>query len=123
MTPELITGLLNLLDGLRKVLRLIETTGTEGERSSDDDGELIALLVELNSGRGRLAPVKPPVPGTRDAGPADSPGDQTNKDRTLRIDVEVLNRMMNLVGELVLTRNQILQSTPQAGNFPSLPAD
>jgi two-component system chemotaxis sensor kinase CheA len=120
VTPELITGLLNLLDGLRKVLRLIETTGTEGERSSDDDGELIALLVELNSGRGRLAPVKPPVPGTRDAGPADPPGDQTNKDRTLRIDVEVLNRMMNLVGELVLTRNQILQSTPQAGNFPEL---
>jgi two-component system chemotaxis sensor kinase CheA len=28
---------------------------------------------------------------------------------TLRVDVELLNRMMNLVGELVLTRNQILQ--------------
>ena len=38
--------------------------------------------------------------------------------RTLRIDVEVLNRMMNLVGELVLTRNQILQSSPAAKNFP-----
>ncbi|MBX6358648.1 MAG: chemotaxis protein CheW [Acidobacterium ailaaui] len=28
---------------------------------------------------------------------------------TLRVDVDLLNRMMNLVGELVLTRNQILQ--------------
>jgi two-component system chemotaxis sensor kinase CheA len=38
----------------------------------------------------------------------------------LRVDVEVLNRMMNLVGELVLTRNQILQSKPDAENFPDL---
>jgi len=30
---------------------------------------------------------------------------------TLRVDVTLLNRMMNLVGELVLTRNQILQAT------------
>lgn len=29
---------------------------------------------------------------------------------TLRVDVDLLNRMMNLVGELVLTRNQILQT-------------
>ena len=27
---------------------------------------------------------------------------------TLRVDVTLLNRMMNLVGELVLTRNQVL---------------
>lgn len=32
-------------------------------------------------------------------------------DSTLRVDVNLLNRMMNLVGELVLTRNQILQAT------------
>ena len=39
-------------------------------------------------------------------------------DKTLRIDVEeVLNRMMNLVGELVLTRNQMLQSGVEATNF------
>ena len=29
---------------------------------------------------------------------------------TLRVDVTLLNRMMNLVGELVLTRNQVLQA-------------
>ncbi len=29
---------------------------------------------------------------------------------TLRVDVNLLNRMMNLVGELVLTRNQVLQA-------------
>ena len=31
-------------------------------------------------------------------------------DSTLRVDIGLLNRMMNLVGELVLTRNQILQA-------------
>ncbi len=41
-------------------------------------------------------------------------------DKTLRIDVDVLNRMMNLVGELVLTRNQMLQSDRSAANFPEL---
>ena len=30
---------------------------------------------------------------------------------TLRVDIVLLNRMMNLVGELVLTRNQVLQAT------------
>ena len=29
-TPSLISGLLELMDGLRKILRLIETTGSEG---------------------------------------------------------------------------------------------
>jgi two-component system chemotaxis sensor kinase CheA len=43
-----------------------------------------------------------------------------NNDKTLRIDVDVLNRMMNLVGELVLTRNQMLQSGVEATNFPEL---
>jgi two-component system, chemotaxis family, sensor kinase CheA len=41
-------------------------------------------------------------------------------DKTLRIDVSVLNRMMNLVGELVLTRNQMLQSGLAEVNFPEL---
>jgi chemotaxis protein histidine kinase CheA len=46
---ELVGGLLRLLDMLRSILRLIETTGGEGHRACDDDSELIALLVELNS--------------------------------------------------------------------------
>ena len=35
----------------------------------------------------------------------------TAAESTLRVDVTLLNRMMNLVGELVLTRNQVLQAT------------
>jgi two-component system, chemotaxis family, sensor kinase CheA len=41
-------------------------------------------------------------------------------DSTLRVDVMLLNRMMNLVGELVLTRNQILQATAQDASLTLL---
>jgi len=41
-------------------------------------------------------------------------------DSTLRVDVDLLNRMMNLVGELVLTRNQILQATSTDAGFTLL---
>ncbi|MGH9561782.1 MAG: chemotaxis protein CheW, partial [Terracidiphilus sp.] len=39
---------------------------------------------------------------------------------TLRVDVTLLNRMMNLVGELVLTRNQVLQATAADPNMTML---
>ena len=115
VSSELITGLLDLLDGLRRILRLIETSGTEGLRSTDDDRPLIALLKRLNSGGREPAVEVEPTSQSRDAGHPAAPSTQ---ERTLRVDVEVLNRMMNLVGELVLTRNQIVQSSPGAGNFP-----
>ena len=41
----------------------------------------------------------------------------TAAESTLRVDVALLNRMMNLVGELVLTRNQVLQATAADPNM------
>jgi two-component system chemotaxis sensor kinase CheA len=55
--------------------------------------------------------VKPPVPATVSGTAAES---------TLRVDVTLLNRMMNLVGELVLTRNQVLQATASDPNMTLL---
>jgi two-component system chemotaxis sensor kinase CheA len=52
-----------------------------------------------------MAPVEAEVDPTR----ARMQG--TAAESTLRVDVTLLNRMMNLVGELVLTRNQVLQAT------------
>lgn len=171
VTAELINGLLDLMDGLGNILRLIETTGAEGVRSTDDDDALIAHLAELKSGSAMLAAEREPVSqktGARQMAlkaatlPSACQGDalrgvehtdfpkseesvpsgrETTKallsaatatlpsqaatatatqDRTLRVDIDVLNRMMNLVGDLVLTRNQILQSAPGAENFPDL---
>lgn len=63
-------------------------------------------------------------PSKREAAPADSGGGMKAQasaaDSTLRVDVDLLNRMMNLVGELVLTRNQILQATSADAGFTLL---
>lgn len=133
VTEELVSGLLRLLDGLRAIVQLIEDTGNEGEQGSADDKALIAELAALNeeepptAGGAHLAPIVVPTdPAAVEPG-AGSPSVAVavqsavgSNDKTLRIDVDVLNRMMNLVGELVLTRNQMLQSGVEATNFPEL---
>lgn len=42
---------------------------------------------------------------------SESKSESRSADTTIRVDVELLDRLMNLVGELVLARNQILQFT------------
>ncbi len=107
VTEELIGGLLRLMDGLREVLRVIERTGGEGQRSTDDDGALLALLAELGAGS--------PAASSGWAGVA-----VPVEDKTLRVDLEALDRMMNLVGELVLTRNRIVQNGAAGERFGEL---
>jgi two-component system chemotaxis sensor kinase CheA len=153
--PPIITGLLQLLDGLRSILKTIESSGHEGDGS---DAKIIADLEELQSPvkertaqpavRAHAGSVKPRVPRNPAAlletpllssppqevpaaapaphppvspSPSEAPEAETSRARTapstsaaestLRVDVTLLNRMMNLVGELVLTRNQVLQAT------------
>lgn len=67
--------------------------------------------------------VSAPARPTNDAAPPaaqEAPAAGGTADSTLRVDVELLNRMMNLVGELVLTRNQILQATSSDAGFSLL---
>jgi two-component system chemotaxis sensor kinase CheA len=176
---SIITGLLQLMDGLRGILRTIESHNQEGtgaESEGEQDARLIALMHELQHpvsaggdlvGAGTIvpsasAPVALPDPETAPA-PSTSqassatilaseaarpeaqslthPGANSGQNRgadaepqaekgkpkitsatdsTLRVDVGLLNRMMNLVGELVLTRNQILQATSENPNFTML---
>jgi two-component system chemotaxis sensor kinase CheA len=165
----IITGLLQLLDGLRGILKNIEATESEGEGS---DGELINRLEELQApakskvaqpvhakaavhevaGESAVAKAPPPVaasaapppvapqasvpapaaPAVVEAAakaPADADADAGKQrtsaagsaaESTLRVDVALLNRMMNLVGELVLTRNQVLQATASDPNLTLL---
>jgi len=58
----------------------------------------------------------PPVAAVRPR----APGAETAAESSLRVDVTLLNRMMNLVGELVLTRNQVLQATAADPNLTML---
>jgi two-component system, chemotaxis family, sensor kinase CheA len=59
-------------------------------------------------------PAAAPQPRTAEAAPDAEPGAQKAAsvvDSTIRVDVGLLDKLMNLVGELVLARNQILQFT------------
>jgi len=168
---QVITGLLQLQDGLRSILRSIETEASEGE---DTDAALIVRLEELQvpamaaqHGRARggqqvavdPAPAKAEsghvaaAPGSgsvaaeplfteaesenkpelskkdldkkekepgEDVGKQKSVGASAAAESSLRVDVTLLNRMMNLVGELVLTRNQVLQATSGQPNLTML---
>jgi two-component system chemotaxis sensor kinase CheA len=175
----IITALLQLLDGLRAILKTIESSDGEG---SGGDNALIARLDELRApalqATGEKNPSKkqvrnitttksavaiaaPAMQATTQAAmspgvevvtvpvaitaatppsqpPASTqPGDTvaaleavaparprsaagTAAESTLRVDVALLNRMMNLVGELVLTRNQVLQATAADPNMTML---
>ncbi len=109
-TPAVIAGMLKLLDELRGILALIEQTGDEGASvSGQDDAVLISWLQELANGNEIDS-----VEGERRFGMTEKIGSETQThkagsvENTLRVEVETLNRLMNLVGELVQTRNQIL---------------
>nr|WP_286676408.1 chemotaxis protein CheA [Paracidobacterium acidisoli] len=87
---------------------------------------------DLSSGLSQPAPAaeapKPARPAAAPSAPPSSPASEiaaqrqpsAAADSTLRVDVDLLNRMMNLVGELVLTRNQILQATAADAGFALL---
>jgi two-component system, chemotaxis family, sensor kinase CheA len=143
-----ITGLLELLDGLRSILKTIEADGSERD---DADVELIETLEWLQTpgraetgrpaGTGKSGSGKAPahegettpfeeasanVPAKSETLPSPEPaeprkdGTGSAAESTLRVDIALLNRMMNLVGELVLTRNQVLQATSSDSSMTML---
>jgi two-component system chemotaxis sensor kinase CheA len=165
----IVTGLLQLLDGLRSILKSIESESSEGD---GEDAALIARLEELQAPaqakvavaaqsvrvRAGASTASAPPPTASAAGaalleapvalPAEAAPESAEKapsvhapaaaetnaakprgagaatgsaaESTLRVDVTLLNRMMNLVGELVLTRNQVLQATVADPNMTLL---
>jgi two-component system chemotaxis sensor kinase CheA len=67
------------------------------------------------------APKPAPVASAPAPAAADAPPDADAKssglaDTSIRVDVQLLDKLMNLVGELVLARNQVLQFTGQTEN-------
>ena len=123
LDPAITTVLLEMVDAVRELLAHIEETGAEGEETYAalvsrleivlEGGELPVdeapapsadLVVEPVAAA--PAPAPAPVDTGEDAGEAFR---RSVADSTIRVDVALLDSLMNLVGELVLTRNQMLQ--------------
>lgn len=111
VSPELVSLILEVIDATRAHLAVIEATGSEGEVLH---APLITRLKQAGAcqsarepSAGEPSPEAPP-PGGAAADTAVENGSALS-DSAIRVDVTLLDKLMNLVGELVLARNQVLQ--------------
>jgi two-component system chemotaxis sensor kinase CheA len=129
----------DLLDRLQGEGRgpVVAAAATESKSELISDDEFDSLLDELH-GAGRFdasavvpsaaavvvapvsppaapAPTKPATPKAADARAQDG-GDAQAKDNTIRVGTDVLDRIMNMVGELVLIRNRLSNLQASVGN-------
>lgn len=103
--------LLEVVDRTRAIFAQIEAEGTEHPQPHD---ALVAQLRAIDEGEAPEAPepVAAPEPAPTATVHADAPPtvSAAETSTTIRVDVRVLDRLMNLVGELVLSRNQLVRS-------------
>jgi two-component system chemotaxis sensor kinase CheA len=134
VTPEVISTILAAADQIKAIIATISATEAE---PAGDDAALVAALNAIADGQPTAvaaAPVAAPEPAAPSAAPApvaEMPepvaaepaaapppppaaapaegGGEQHGAQTIRVSVDVLEDLMTLVSELVLTRNQLLQ--------------
>lgn len=138
LTPELVSLVLESVDIVKAELAVIEATNKESGATYLDLIARLGAAAELNplpAPEPAVIPVQPaadaepmvptaapifvetvepePAPVARQADPDANPAAKSGSvaDSTIRVDVGLLDKLMNLVGELVLARNQVLQFT------------
>jgi two-component system chemotaxis sensor kinase CheA len=137
LTTESTSALLAMVDAIRTMLASVEATGSDGEEDYADLVAILTRLQDAEpavtpapraaepaaspapsgaaepaeaSAPAAVAPPRPssdapPAPAAETADLRASGVSETN----IRVDVALLDKLMNLAGELVLARNQILQ--------------
>jgi len=120
LTPEFVTLILDTVDVVKTVLVAIEATGREGpEPFADLRKRLEAACAQATGGAPAAdSPTAAPDTEKPDAEKAAAPKGPSVSDSSIRVDVVLLDKLMNLVGELVLARNQILQFTAHQEDSP-----
>ncbi len=123
LTPALVSLILETVDATRKVLSSIEASGEEGsDRFENLIGRMHAAAQLTPHGENKpeaeTAPVVPErhldEPAASEVSAGKKPEEEAAKtshvaDANIRVGVGLLDKLMDLVGELVLTRNRILQ--------------
>ncbi|NVB77756.1 MAG: chemotaxis protein CheA [Kofleriaceae bacterium] len=129
LTTEMVSALLAVVDACRTMLGTIQATGHDG---TDDYPALVERLTVLQEVEAAPAPTPaaaeltahpaptaptetPPSPPVAKAAPVvhveptPAPATEAHNDTTVRVDIGLLDKLMDLAGELVLARNQLLQ--------------
>jgi two-component system chemotaxis sensor kinase CheA len=116
LNPEIANDLLQTVDAIRQLLNAIETTSEEGDA---DYSELIRAL-EGNKERKfqncKHVPWNVPKKATSALKTQPSALKTSSSVETIRVDIDLLDRMINLMGELVLVRNQVIQHSTELDN-------
>lgn len=122
LTSEIITTLLQTVDAIRQILSQIEATGQEGD---GDYSELIEALTQLQQPEKAVTVSVSPLGAVSQVQQLDEfvqlinsePPEASTLTRSesshIRVNVALLDRVMNLVGELVLARNQVIGYSDQ----------
>jgi len=113
LTPVLATLILETVDALRRELAAIEMTGKESQEPID---ELIARLREAESAPAGLEALSAAQPAVSTAAPPNQAKQPAAADNVIHLDIALANELVNLVGELVLVRNQLQQTRPGEGS-------
>jgi len=111
IAPVTVGSVLRAIDVIKEILAGIEATQKEPQ---GDDSAMLAQLRELvaiaDGGRAPAAAAAASVNVPAETAPAAAgKHGPALADQSLRVTVEILDRLMNQVGELVLTRNQLSQ--------------
>jgi len=116
VTPAIASDLLQLVDFIRQMLADIERTGSDREVNCSALAARLAArrLSQPDAPVSAPASVPVPVPVPTPSAPrpvlAPSPARPAPAtSRSVRVDVAQLDALMNLVGELVLTRNEMVE--------------
>jgi two-component system, chemotaxis family, sensor kinase CheA len=126
LSSELTTLILAAVDAIKRILGSIESGADEGPpfeqeilarlrgvmRAAESLPESVDGALEEDHASGPEAGAAPPSSAVR-AGESARPRSAHAADTGLRVDVGLLDRLMDMVGELVLTRNQVLQYNAQ----------
>jgi two-component system chemotaxis sensor kinase CheA len=104
---DMIEALLQTVDNIRQILTHIEGEGNEGDR---DISILLSTLALLQDQGKTIISPQTPVHKEKEQNFTNAYSDTLNaSDSYIRVDVGLLDQLMNLAGELVLVRNQIIQ--------------
>lgn len=126
MNDAIVQLLLDLLDGLRRYFAIIEVQGDDGDSVEAELCDALMIMRQaLEVGNGvpatprhssvsevQLAPNIVVFTPAGEATPPEKdpvPAHVNLLDQAIRVDVELLDHLVNLVGELVLVRNRTLQ--------------
>ena len=138
LNPAITSGLLAMVDALRRLLGEIEQRDSEGDADYSQvvrqlEGLLAGVAAVSTPASGAISPsgaqpeisaagsspAAAAVPAAAPAAAAEPAKESGVASSNVRVDVGLLDKMMNLVGELVLARNQIVQCTGSDATFLS----